>query len=400
MFRMSPGPVIGVDAPEHDPDEPFALLDADYTPETPEVELQDHWRPGLIESLLSSQAEWIDRAALECIEHLFLAGDEPDLSHRTGAELERLHELYGTPHLLDRPDHFFGEPDAPESIRVEWLESLGDGGERLRLSFESTYEIFDPAFESTYRQHSPNEVVHAHLWRHGDRERPTIVGLHCWCGGRLWMEELVFAADDFYEAGYDVALMTLPFHGDRTPAGALFSGQYFPSPDLQRTNEAFGEAIWNLRSLTKWLRSHGQEGPIGLMGGSLGGYTTALAVSLTDMYDFAIPVVAPASFADVIWWHGEGREMHDRAKEAGLTLEGFRRAWSLHTPLHHDLQLATDRVLLIGAAGDAIVRPAQVLSLWRHWNEPEMHWFQGGHLLHFGRRDYLDTILEWLDRTL
>ncbi len=398
MFRMSSGPVISVDASVDDRDDPFALLDNEYTPDIPEVTLDDHWEPGLVQSLLSSQAEWLDRAALECMEQLFLTGDDASLESRTGEELEHLHDVYGAPQLLDHADSFFRPPESPSSVQAEWLESL-PGGERIRLSFESRYPVFDPAFESAYQQYTANTTCHAHLWRHDDA-RPTIIGLHCWCGGRLWMDELIFAAEEFYEAGYDIALMTLPFHGDRTPSGALFSGQFFPSPDLQRTNEAFGEAIWNLRALTQWLQAHGQEGPIGLMGGSLGGYTTALAASLVDIYDFAIPVVTPASFADVLWWHGEGREMYDRAREAGLTLDKLRRAWSIHTPLHHELQISRDRVLLIGAAGDAVVRPAQVLSLWRHWDEPEMHWFEGGHLLHFGRRDYMETILDWLERTL
>jgi dienelactone hydrolase len=42
-----------------------------------------------------------------------------------------------------------------------------------------------------------------------------------------------------------------------------------------RTNEAFGQAIWDLRGLALALRADGASA-VGAMGMSLGGYTTAL----------------------------------------------------------------------------------------------------------------------------
>ncbi len=52
--------------------------------------------------------------------------------------------------------------------------------------------------------------------------------------------------------GYDVAAFVLPYHGARAPGP---SGALFPSPNPLRTNEAFGQAIFDLRALALGFRA-------------------------------------------------------------------------------------------------------------------------------------------------
>jgi hypothetical protein len=42
------------------------------------------------------------------------------------------------------------------------------------------------------------------------------------------------------------------------------------------------------------------------------------------------------------------------------------------------------------------VKPYQPRALWRHWEEPEIHWFSGGHVLGI----WNDTIGDFLVRAL
>ena len=39
-----------------------------------------------------------------------------------------------------------------------------------------------------------------------------------------------------------------------------------------------------------------------------------------------------------------------------------------------------ERLFIYAGLADRLVRPDQPRALWRHWGEPEIHWFSGGHV--------------------
>jgi hypothetical protein len=51
--------------------------------------------------------------------------------------------------------------------------------------------------------------------------------------------------------------------------------------------------------------------------------------------------------------------------------------------------LPKDRLMIVAGLGDRMAPPEQSELLWEHWGRPEIHWFPGSHLLHFGRGRYL-----------
>jgi dienelactone hydrolase len=386
---------------------PYHLLDADYGSEVPDLSDHDGYNPSWIGRLLAWQSRFVDRFALDVMEKAFLFGESADVGGLASTEgMARLREIYAVSGLLAEPEAFYRGPSNPSRFRLQKLNDLSDGGQRFRLRFDSTYQTFDADFCDEFGCHTANADVSAHVWRHHDLDRPTVVCLHCWCGGYLRLEERIFAARRLYEEGFNVVVVTLPFHGERTPTDAIFSGQFFPSPDLRRTNEAFGQAVADVRVLTRWLRDEGFSGPIGLMGISLGGYVTSLLASLSDSYDFAVPIISPASFADILWWHGTGREAQSRFSDIGVNREFLRKVWAVHCPLSYDLKIPKERVLIVAGAGDEVVRLAQSLTLWRHWGEPELRWFGGSHLGHFrwlagsmlvgDMLDFMSPVVEWL----
>ena len=385
--------------------EAYQVLDDDYGVDAPDFSRHGEFNPSLLGRLVAWQSRLVDQFALDVMEKAFLFGDSLDWAS-AAPSVERLREVYGPEALRSPSGGFFADPNDPDRFQLRKLADLDDGGERFRLTFESTYEAFDAEFCDEFGCHLANAEVSAHIWRHHDLDHPTVMCLHCWCGGYLRLEERIFAARRLYEEGFNVVVVTLPFHGERTPADALFSGQFFPSPDLRRTNEAFGQAVCDVRLLTRWLREEGISGPIGLMGISLGGYVTSLMASLFDDYDFAIPIIAPASFADILWWHGTERQARSRFEELGIDREYLREVWAVHCPLSYELELPAERVLIVAGAGDAVVRPAQSLALWHHWGEPELRWFSGSHLGHFRwlagslvggeMLDFMSPVVEWM----
>src|SRR5258706_8610108 len=225
-------------------------------------------------SMLTRASAAIDRGVVRLMERRMTPRTpriDPAADPR--AQLIELAQFYndGT---LGSPSRFFPLPDAP----AVQLAPLGDGPlgtQVVDLSFRSDYQPFHPLGREAYLAVQENQTAHARWWT-SDRGRPTIVLLHGWGGGNFRVTAATFVVPYWLRHGYDVVAFQLPFHGARAPArGAFSSGALFPSPNPLRTNEGFGHAIYDLRALTRFLRARGSS-TVGVMGMSLGRYTTAL----------------------------------------------------------------------------------------------------------------------------
>ena len=58
--------------------------------------------------------------------------------------------------------------------------------------------------------------------------------------------------------------------------------------------------------------------------------------------------------------------------------------------------LAPERLMIVAGRGDRVCSPAHVDMLWEHWSRPQLHWFPGGHILHFRRGKLFDAVLDFL----
>src|SRR5207248_2901877 len=113
----------------------------------------------------------------------------------------------------------------------------------------------------------------------------------------------------------------------------------------RRTNEAFGQCIWDIRSLMRHLEAAG-AGPIGALGMSLGGCLTALLAGIEPALAFAIPMIPLVALADFLWTHGENHPERRRAEEQGLTLETLREVYAVHCPLKHTPLVPRERRMI------------------------------------------------------
>jgi hypothetical protein len=52
--------------------------------------------------------------------------------------------------------------------------------------------------------------------------------------------------------------------------------------------------------------------------------------------------------------------------------------------------------MIFGATADRLVTPDHVRDLWRHWDEPEIVWYDGGHVTFGSERE----VWAGVDRTL
>jgi pimeloyl-ACP methyl ester carboxylesterase len=253
------------------------------------------------------------------------------------------------------------------------------------LAYESAHAPTYPGYDAEYFRYEENRTARAR-WFRGGGPRPVILCLHGWGGGAFWLEERAFPVAYLLRIGLDVVLFQLPMHGDRTPRQAARSGALFPGPHVVRTNEAFVQAIGDLRALATWLRARGAPA-VGACGMSLGGYTTALWAGLDPELAFAIPIIPAVSMADLFWRHGRGDPTRQSAERVGVDRDALADAFGVHEPLRRAPKLPRDRLLIVAGRGDRITPPDHAEALWAHWGEPAIHWFAGGHLAQIGRGD-------------
>jgi pimeloyl-ACP methyl ester carboxylesterase len=287
----------------------------------------------------------------------------------------------------------------PTDVRGRRRRNLSAGGTVVAREMATAYRphrLFEQAMGATGVR--PDRVLVEH-WMHGPaRPRATVVALHGFTMGYPRMDAFALFATSLFAAGFDVALMTLPFHGPRTPADARFSGEQFAIPNVARFNEGVRQAIYEVRALIGWLRDY-VDAPIGLLGLSLGGYLSALMAGLTDDLDFIVPMVPPVCIGDLAWRFFT-RSRHSRSAQPAFTREELRAAYRVHSPLTYPLRIDKRRVLIVAGRGDRIVPPDHPHTLWQHWGEPNICWFSGSHLAPFRRGGLFTTVRAHIERVL
>jgi dienelactone hydrolase len=324
----------------------------------------------------SRLAAFVDRSVVRFMERR-MAPRTPPIADDARAKLIELAAAYGAG-TLGLPSRFFPEPSPPAMS----LDPRGDGPSGTQvvdLSWRSDYAPFLDQGRDGYLAVAENAIARARWWT-SDRGRPTIVLLHGWGGGNVWVTERTFAVGYWLRHGYDVVAFTLPLHGERAPGP---SGATFPSPNPLRTNEGFGQAIFDLRAVAGWLRARGSSA-VGAMGMSLGGYTTALWASVDRELAFAVAMIPAVSMSSLMWRHGESSPQRKKALAAGITEDLLADAFAVHAPTTRPAAIARDRLFVIAGRGDRITPPDQAEALAAHWGV-DIAWFEGGHLAQLGR---------------
>ena len=256
----------------------------------------------------------------------------------------------------------------PRAVSIHGGRDLR-GGAVYRRKLQTDYRPYAaPGCEPEVEISNGDPILLEH-WKHEGRQtRGTVIGLHGFAMGRPALDAVALFARQWYDRGLDVALMTLPHHGRRSGADARFSGEHFAVPHVGRLAEAVREAIYEILVVRNWLRDE-SDGPVGLMGLSLGGYLTSLAVGLCDDFDFAVPMVPPACMGDLAWRVFRTTRHGPRSGAPAIGEAELRSGFRVHSPLAHSLRVPKERILIVAGRGDRIVPPEHPTALWEHWEQ-------------------------------
>lgn len=307
--------------------------------------------------------------------------------------LDRVAAAYQHAEPLDDVDNFFGAPSAcAPSLTPLGARSLG----------HTTVDVFDARWPSrvatfvddarlaeSFAETRQNHEAAARLFFGRGHGRPAVILVHGYRAGQHVVEERVWPIRWLVSRGLDVALFVLPFHGVR----AAHRGEArFPASDPRFTNEAFRQAIDDLRSLRGFLLARGAPA-VGAMGMSLGGYTVSLLATIEPL-DFVAPVIPLASFADVALAAGR---LVGTAEEQALQHEKLERAHRAVSPFARASKVHPDAAIVVAGEGDRITPMSHAEKLSQHLGA-ELVKFPGGHLLQIGRSEGFRAIGRMLGR--
>lgn len=256
------------------------------------------------------------------------------------------------------------------------------------LRFDSPYVALNPCVRDAYARHERSHRTVAQHWYHDDGPRPTLLFLHGFFADNYWFNSLMFSLRWFWRQGWDIVLLTMPFHGVRRARMDPFSGFGLFAHGIAHFNEVMLQTVCDVRVLVDWLEARGTPAT-GISGLSLGGYLSALSASVDDRFAFCIPNSCVVSPADMLleWaplsWLGKSVPGGEHA------VQELRHGLAIHCPLSWQPRIAPECLLVIGGAGDRLVHPRYIDLLHRHWQGSRLHWFPGNHLVHLHQREYL-----------
>jgi len=305
----------------------------------------------------------------------------PEAVRRMVDEAEAARSLFEERGWLENPARYHVRP--PPLVDPEVREERTWAGPRRRrfqrLVFESGYEPHagEPGRER-WIEHPSNGTAHAYVLEHEGEPRPWLLCVHGFGMGSPLVNLSGFPVRLLHETlGLNLVLPCLPLHGER--GAARFSGGEVLAPDYIRLVHLFAQGAWDVRRLVSWIRARGGE-RIGLYGVSLGGYISSLVAGLEDglaCIVAGIPMVDfPLAAQDNMPWI-----MRRYDDEFELDWRVIRAITHVVSPLAMKPRVPREGRFIYAGIADRVVKPEHPRALWRHWDQPEIHWFSGGHVL-------------------
>lgn len=308
--------------------------------------------------------------------------------HRLQSEIEDLHGLYSDLGYIDDPSSFHKAPPntLEPTIRTAWYPKM-----RYEcLSFESCYKpVPEDAAGKRWQRHHGNRTAHAWVVRHPEPDRPWLMCLHGLGTGTPWLDFPSFRAFHYHkELGFNLIFPVLPLHGPRRDPGMLHGSLL--SFDMTETIHGMAQAVWDIRRLYGWMRKQGAR-TIALHGISMGAYAAALTATYED-FDLIVAGIPLCDVPRLFTRHSPRHHLETAARHDTLG-QRLHDLYRLVTPLGIVPRVPREKRFIYAGLADRVSTPFQAELLWESWEEPEICWYNGGHVSFFWSRS-VDRFVE------
>ena len=207
---------------------------------------------------------------------------------------------------------------------------------------------------------------------------PAVLILHYWGATDLRSERAL--AQELNRNGIGAAIMTLPYHLTRTPAGRK-SGELALQPDPKRLVETMGQATLDARRAIDFLQSRPEfeKQRIGLCGTSLGALVAALTYAVDDRVTHATFVLGGVNLSHIIWSSSLVVRQRDVLRRHGFTEERLYNAIQAVEPLKSLSTRKPASSFVIGGQYDTVIPKTCTEELIAALGTPKVLWLDTGH---------------------
>ncbi len=299
-----------------------------------------------------------------------------DFRRRLRNELSDAVDLYNERGWVDDPRSYHDEPTPLINPTLRTKHFGGLDYEHLTVLSEYEPPADDPG-RDRWLDYADNATAHAWILRHEGPPRPWLICINGYRTGRAAIDFQAFDARRLHhDYGLNLAFPVQPLHGPRSEGS---SGDRVLHGGVMNLIHTAANGLWDIRRLKRWIQSEYDAPAVGAMGLSLGGYFTSLTASYED--DLAC-AIAGIPEPDLI--RGMRRNVEPwlpvHYEQWGLSWRSLERANRVVSPLFVEPLTDKDRLFIFAGLVDRWVRPGNVRSLWEHWDQPEICWYNGGHL--------------------
>ncbi len=187
--------------------------------------------------------------------------------------------------------------------------------------------------------------------------------------------------------GVNAALMTLPYHGSRSPKkdGHTFAALYFLSGDSERAAQAFAQSASDVTTVVSWLENQPgvDKTRISLVGISLGAVVAHLVMGRDDRINSGVAFLGAGDNYD-LGQHGFFSRLIQFLHPSQRVPRDMDKAQTeriLHRvdPLSYADANRPRRVFMVQGARDIVIPPRDATELWNALGRPPIRWVDGNH---------------------
>lgn len=212
----------------------------------------------------------------------------------------------------------------------------------------------------------------------GATSYPSVIVLHYW-GARDLRVERTLAAE-LNRRGIIAAVMTLPYHLSRTPAGTR-SGQLAIQPDVDRLKSTMTQAVLDTRRSIDFLltRPEVKPGKVGLVGTSLGALVASTVYGVDPRVTDVAFLLGGVDLAGILWNSSRVVSQRDGLRRRGYTEERMREVLQEVEPARYLPRKEPGHAFVIGGLYDTVVPRRNTEALISLMPEPKTLWLGTGH---------------------
>lgn len=258
--------------------------------------------------------------------------------------------------------------DTSAEIQVGSLQTWQLEGDLIqeRITFPSPIKKSDGSFDTAV----------FYLYRKGSLKSGRVI---VWIPG-FGVSDLAFRfiKTFFYnelEAGYSVLFYNIPYHLERIEEGRKMGEGLFTA-DNRRNLETVRQMLYEVRVAVKYLEDQGVSSLSG-WGGSIGAALLWLSSgSITYRHmTLMIPIVDWNS----IIFHPRMAEVITKMKDAGLSEELIRKAYTRINPMHYPTKTDPERIQILCAEHDQLTPESKIHDFAQKWNIGNVHCYDQSH---------------------